>query len=73
MVLKAEHHGEGVPHARHHAHLLHLPRDDTVGGHPEHGQRGALYRFSLDNYDEQNRSLGEQTNLVVSVDDAGSE
>jgi len=35
------------------------------GGHPEHGQRGALYRFSLDNYDEQNRSLGEQTNLVV--------
>ena len=34
-------------------------------GHPEHGQRGGLYRFTLDNYDEMNRSKGKVSDLLV--------
>jgi len=33
--------------------------------HPEHGRIGAVYRFSLDNYDENNVSKGPATDLMV--------
>ena len=34
-------------------------------GHPDHKERGALYRFTLDNYDEENRSKGKKHDLMV--------
>merc|ERR1711907_694109 len=34
-------------------------------GHPDHGQRGAVYRFSLDNYDENNNPAGKAVDLTV--------
>jgi len=36
-------------------------------GHPDHKERGALYRFTLDNYDQENRSKGRKNNCVVCV------
>lgn len=34
-------------------------------GHPDHGDRGALYRFGLDNYDENNEGKGTVRDLQV--------